>query len=189
MKVNAKQSELTELDNAVLLLLKFAKKKGLPYLTQAQIQKAIYMLQVRSREYVGENFTSIKFVRQPRGPISVNVKDSLQKLANLHYISTETKVISKERQAFCHSLANENFENVVSANKALFALSTFQLLEKEFPKFMNGRGEIRLGSYDTEPMKLITKEEETRGVVLTGEPLNLNTVRLNNNILDILQSE
>lgn len=185
-----KNLELTELDNAILLLLKFAKKKGIGYLTQAQIQKSIYMLQVKSREYVGENFTEMKFIRQPRGPISVNVMKSLMKLAQLNYISTEVKEITKERKAFQHSLVREDFENVVSPNKALFALSTFQLLEKEYPKFMNGKNrEIRLGSYETEPMRLITAKEKVRGGILKGEPLNLNTVRLNGNIVDILQSE
>lgn len=184
------KTELTELDNAVLLLLKFARKKGIKYLTQAQVQKAMYMLQIKSREYVGEDFSNARFIRQLRGPISLNVKDSLQKLAQLEYISTVERTITKERKAFLHSLAVEDFQNVVSPSKALFALSTFQLLEKEFPGFMNGKGkEIRLGSYDTEPMKVIREKEIKKKVILTGEPLDLRTVKLNSNILDILQTE
>lgn len=188
MKSGQKNDQLTELDNAVLLLLKFAKKRGIKYLTQAQVQKSIYMLQIKSREYVGEDFSSAKFVRQTRGPISINVKDSLQKLAFLNYISTEDVEITPTRHSFQHKL-KKDFENVVSPSKALFALSTFQLLEKNYPKFLNGKQEIRLGSYETDPMIRIQEKEKKRGVKLNGEPINFDLVRLNSNIVDIIGLE
>jgi hypothetical protein len=190
MKTGQKVEQLTELDNAVLLLLKFAEKKGIPYLTQAQVQKAIYMLQVKSREYVGEDFSTAKFVRQARGPISINVKDSLQKLASPEYgyISTEDVEVNSVRHSFQHKLQRD-FENVVSPSKALFALSTFQILEKKYPKFRNGRQEIRLGSYDTDPMLEIQEKERKQGEQLNGEPIDFDLVRLNSNIVDIIGSE
>jgi hypothetical protein len=188
MKIGQENVQLSELDNAVLLLLKFAKKKGIKYLTQAQVQKAIYMLQVKSREYVGEDFSSAKFVRQARGPISINVKDSLQKLASLNYIATKDVQISSSRNSFQHSL-KKDFKNVVSPSKALFALSTFQLLERQYPRFLNGKQEIRLGSYETYPMIRIQDQEKLSGEKLNGEPINFDLVRLNRNIVDIIGSE
>lgn len=191
MKTGQNTQQLTELDNAVLLLLKFAKKKGISYLTQAQVQKAIYMLQVKSREYVGEDFSNAKFIREARGPISVNVKDSLQKLASSDYgyISTEDVQVTSTRHSFQHKL-KKDFENVVSPSKALFALSTFQLLEKNYPQFLNGRGrKVTLGSYDTAPMLKIQEKEKKAKTQLNGEPIDFDLVRLNRNIVDIISSE
>lgn len=190
MKTGQNTKQLTELDNAVLLLLKFAKKKGIPYLTQAQVQKAIYMLQVKSREYVGEDFSNAKFIREARGPISVNVRDSLQKLASpdYGYISFEDVQVTPERHSFQHKL-KKDFKNVLAPNKALFALSTFQILEKKYPKFMNGKQQIRLGSYETDPMIKIQEKEKKQGKKLNGEPIDFDLVRLNSNIVDIISSE
>ncbi len=194
MKSGQNTYQLTELDNAVLLLLKFAKKKGIPYLTQAQVQKAIYMLQVKSREYVGEDFSNAKFIREVRGPISVNVKDSLQKLASpdYGYIKTEDVEVNATKQihSFQHTLNKEDFENVISPNKALFALSTFQLLEKNYPQFLNGKGKkVTLGSYETAPMLEIQEKEKKAKRQLKGEPIDFDLVRLNDNIVDIIRSE
>lgn len=180
--------QMTELDNAILLLLKFAKKRGIPYLTQAQVQKAMYMLQYNSRKYVGEDFYDVKFVRQSRGPISIQVKDSLGKLSREGLIDYKPVEVSDTTTAHRHSLKQEDFENVIDSNKALFALSTFQILEKNNPKFMN-RGTITLGSYQTEPMLRILDIEEKTHKTLKNAPIDFDDVPLSDSIVDIISSE
>ncbi len=183
--------ELNDLDCAVLLLLTFSKKKGVAFLTEAQINKIIYNLQIKSLEFVGREFCDAQYHRQARGPVSLNVKDSLKKLTESQFIMREDKNIGREKPAHLYSIVVENFASTLSENKALFALSSFQLLEKKFPRFMNGKGEITtLGSYETEPMKrILAVEESSGGGVLLGQSLDLHSVNLNAHVVEILEHE
>lgn len=178
------------MDNAVLLLLEFAKRKNVKFLTDAQVNKAIYMLQVNSLEYVGKKFCDADYHRYDRGPISVDVRSSLEKLYKLRYIDSKNVEIKKGRNAHQHYFLGKKYKSVFDKNKALFAISTFQLLEKKYPKFLNGKGKITtLGSYDTEPMKNITIAEKKAGKKFVGMPIDFQKVSLNFHILDILKTE
>lgn len=177
----------TELDNAILLLLKYAKHKGMSYLTEAQIQKVIYRLQEQSLKYAGEQFTHIQFTRQERGPVSFMVKNSLGKLYSIEYVNLNEKQTANNKPAGCYSIKKEDFENILPEDKAFFAYSTYDLLYKEYPGFFNGRGNpVTLGAYETEPMKYIT-EKETYPNEWKGKFIDLERhVTLNPHISDIL---
>lgn len=188
-KISQKGIVISELDNALLLLLKFAKTKGLDFLNEAQIYKIIYNLQIKSLEFVGEKFCDIRYFRQERGPVSLTVKRSLEKLADSKLIKRDDKDIGREKPAHLYSIIKDDFAGILDANKALFALSTYQLLEKKFPGFRNKTGIITLGSYETEPMKHITNMESSSGSKLHGTPINFDLVNLNSHIVDMLESE
>jgi hypothetical protein len=181
--------KISELDNAILLLLKYAKEKCLKYLSEAQIQKVIYRLQEQSLKYAGEQFTYVQFTRQERGPVSFMIQNSLGKLRELEFISFTAKPIPNGKPAGCYSIAKEDFENILARDKAFFAYSTYELLFKQFPNFLNGSGKpVTLGSYETEPMKYITQKESTPNE-WKGKFIDLERhVTLSPNISDIMSS-
>lgn len=179
--------QLSELDNVILLLLKFAKNKQIHSLNDAQINKAVYNLQIKSLEFVGEKFCDVRYHRAERGPISPGIKESLNKLSRLGLINSTNEEVGLNKYAHKHTLLNDSFTNVIRESKVLFALSTFQLLEKKYPKFRNSRGEATtLGSYETEPMKHILNLESEKKRSLVGQPIDFHQVSLNKHILDIL---
>lgn len=178
---------LSDLDNAILLLLRFAKSKHISYLNDAQVNKAIYNLQVKSLEFVGKKFCDVRYHRADRGPISNGVKESLVKLNRLGFIESKYTEVGENMFAHQHSPRVDDFENVIDINRVMFAVSTFQLLEKKYPKFRNDKGQpTTLGSYDTEPMKAITSQEESLGKKTIGIPIDFHKVSLNAHVLDII---
>lgn len=180
---------ITELDNAILLLLKYAQKKHMSYLNEAQIQKSIYRLQEQSLKYAGEQFTHVQFTRQDRGPVSSMVKNSLNKLSLLGFIDFNSKPILGKKPAACYSISKKDFDNILPKDKAFFAYSTYELLYKQYPNFLNGNGEpVTLGAYETEPMKYIIQKEKFHNEWKDKFVELEKHVTLNSHISDIISS-
>lgn len=183
MPISNKKSRLSEIDSAILLLLKFSKDKGIKNLSKAQINKLIYLLEVEARKLTGMSFfnSNIVFHRQERGPISVEVKQSLDQLISNGMVKCYEEN-GKEYTAAraCHEISNNKVKLNLPIEKIIFATSTFNIVYKT--SRFNQR-KIFDTAYATEPMRKITLEEQG-GAKHNGRFIDFNLVSLDKDILE-----
>ncbi|MFC1644476.1 hypothetical protein ACFL08_00440 [Patescibacteria group bacterium] len=185
--MNQHNLRISELDSCILLLLRFAKSKGILDLSSAQINKIIYDLQIKSIKFTGEKFNEdVNYSRYQRGPISREVKRSLNRLEFYDLIDMQVKQISPESSRFCHRVKDDEFKLNLTEPQIIFATSTFRLLEKKYSGFWDRKVKLELGSYDSEPMLRILERERELGIELLGEAIDFNDVTLDANFLDTL---
>lgn len=179
--------KLSELDSCVLLLLKFSENKGIEDLSAAQINKAIYNLQVQSIKFTGKKFNEdVVYFRAERGPISKDVKDSLDRLISLGFVDFECKDIKKGTVRNCHKIKSDDIKLNLTQSQIIFATSTFRILEKKYPKFWDKKPVVQLGSYETEPMLEILEVEKKEKKKLVGRRLNFDVVMPSSDFFDII---
>lgn len=178
--------ELTRLQQLILYILEYAKKKGIDSITKYQIMKLAYMVEVESRKYTGNSFSEeLIFFRKPRGPVSQAISIAINQLDNT-FIEIKKIPIPKYKKGA------ERHEHRL--RDAVNPKYDFSKEEKYFINSILGdlvdMPMVDLGKvvYATEPMKRVLEMEEKNHNML-GAKLDLNEVRLDNEILDLIGDE
>jgi hypothetical protein len=179
------KNQITELDSVLLLLLRFTKSKGQKNLSKAQINKIIYLLETSSRKYTGLSFFNnlIKYHRDDRGPISVEIKASLEKLiseSKINFYIEEKDGYTHQRHS--HEINDEKSKLNLLEEKIIFATSTFNILYKKTGKF----NQIQLNklAYATQSMKKLLDEEKTEKNKILGTSIDFDLIPLDSSLLE-----
>lgn len=148
----------TRIQELILFILDRAHKKGIDNLSDTELLKITYLIQVLSLKYTGAPFIAdLSFQREERGPISIDVYQARD--------SMEGKYIEKTRQ----ELGGGKFRycNKLLKKPVKFSYEQGQLIFLDnFLSELLGSPTKRLVSlaYDTEPMKEIIKQEKKEGI-------------------------
>ena len=84
---------MNKLEQTILYVLARAKEKGKNNLSKFELFKLLYLLEIESYKFTGKSFfnSSISFVREQNGPISIDVYNALNSLKNEYINITEEK--------------------------------------------------------------------------------------------------
>src|SRR3989339_1285461 len=166
---------MSKLETTILYLLARAKERGKENLSKFELFKLLYLLEIESYKFTGKSFfnSSISFVRDKNGPISIDIYNALNILSGKHINMTEEKKDNYEYPRHCISLKNIINKIDLNESEKLFINSVVEsyilLPIKELKKIV----------YNTEPMlKLIEIEKQKKAKVLKGEKLNFDCVPL-----------
>lgn len=181
MWYNARMSRLQQL---LLFILDRAKKKGKKDLSQFQLFKIPYLLQVYSLKYAGTMFISdTKFIRDKNGPISIEIYKALKDLETSGYVKKEIKRNARygyDRHAI--SLAKKLPKLDFDQGEIIF-LDSF--LAELLPLT---QAKLKEKAYKTEPMMAIQKNEKEREI-LKGSVIDFSTISVDPDIVDAYSDE
>ena len=174
---------MTKLENTILYLLTRAKERDKKNLSKFELFKLLYLLEIESYKFAGKSFfdSSISFVRNKNGPISIDVYDALNTLKDKYIKITEEKKDDYKFPRHCIALKAKLSKVDLGESEKLFVNSVIEsyisLPMKELKKIV----------YATEPMKEIRKEEKKSKVeFLKGEKLNFNCISLDEDVVDLI---
>lgn len=170
---------MTRLEELLIFILDRAKKEGKKDLSQFQLFKIPYLLEVYSLKYAGTPFVSdTTFIREKNGPISVDIYTALKNLESQGYVRkqvVENKAYGHPKHAF--SLTKQPHKFSFDAGEMAF-LDGF--LSELLPLT---QVELKRRAYATEPMREIQKRERS-GKVLKGAVVNFATVSVDPDVVD-----
>lgn len=177
---------MTRLENTILYLLERMQLKGKRNLSKFELFKFLYLLETESYKFTGKSFfdSSVSFVRDKNGPISIDVYNAINFLKDTKYINlTEIKKEDYDYPRHCISLKSKIKNIALSDSEKLFINSVIEsyinLSIKDLKKIV----------YATEPMDEIIKEEKKRRVkFLKGEKINFNRIPLDEDMVDLIAS-
>ncbi len=172
---------MNRLDELLLFVLDRAKKGGKSDLSQFQMFKIPYLLQVYAMKYAGMPIVKdTSFIRNINGPISIDIYSSLNRLEKDGYIRKEIK----ENKAYGFS------KHAFSLGKKQKRGFSFDLGEQIFlDNFLSEllpltQAELKKRAYATEPMQDIQIKEKERGVRLDGLSLDFTKVSIDPDVTD-----
>lgn len=174
---------MNKLEHTILYLLARVKEKGKDNLSKFELFKLLYLLETESYKFTGKSFfnSSISFVRDKNGPISVDIYNALNSLKDGYINLTEEKKEDYEFSRHCISLKNRLKKIDLNESEKLFINSIVEsyiyMPIKELKKIV----------YATEPMEKILKTEKNKKIkVLKGEKLDFNCITLDEDVLDLI---
>ena len=171
---------LGRLDETILFTLSAAKERGISNLSKFELMKLIYLIEVNSMRYIGDQFTqSVKFVREKNGPISYDIYKSTEKLQALGLIDIElTDNPEYGYPRYCHSLKK-------SLPELSFEDSEKMFLESVLSDYLGLQiAKLKAVAYGTEPMQEMMREEKELGVkTLKGKKIDFDTVHLDEDVM------
>lgn len=174
---------MNKLESTILYLLARAKEKGKQNLSKFELFKLLYLLETESYRFAGKSFfnSSISFVRDKNGPISIDVYNALNSLSSKYINLVEEKKDDYEFSRHSISLKNKLSKIDLSESEKLFINSVVEsyiyLPIKELKKIV----------YATEPMEKILEIEKKKKVdVLKGEKIDFNCIALDEDVLDLI---
>jgi uncharacterized phage-associated protein len=174
---------MTKLESTILYILSRAKERGKDNLSKFELFKLLYLLENESYKFVGKSFfdSSISFVRDKNGPISVDIYNALNALQGKYITLNEEK---KEDYSFarcCISLKKKVNKIDLDESESLFINS---IVESYISLPIKKLKEI---VYATEPMEQILEEEKRKKIkLLKGEKLNFNCISLDEDVVDLI---
>jgi uncharacterized phage-associated protein len=174
---------MTKLENTILYLLSRAKERGKDNLSKFELFKFLYLLENESYKFVGKSFfdSSISFVRDKNGPISIDVYNALNVLKDKYINLKEEKKEDYNFPRCCISLKKKLNRIDLNESEKLFINSVIEsyitLSMKKLKKIV----------YATEPMeKMIEEEKRNKVKFLKGEKLNFNCISLDEDVVDLI---
>ena len=174
---------MNKLEQTILYVLARAKEKGKNNLSKFELFKLLYLLEIESYKFTGKSFfnSSISFVREQNGPISIDVYNALNSLKNEYINITEEKKADYEFSRHCISLKDKINKVDLAESEKLFINSIIEsyirLPIKELKKIV----------YATAPMEKILEAEKKKKVkVLKGEKLDFNCITLDEDVLEMI---
>jgi uncharacterized phage-associated protein len=175
---------MTKLENTILYLLDRVQSKGKSNLSKFELFKFLYLLETESYKFAGKSFfdSSVSFVRDKNGPISIDVYHAINALKDSKYIKlTKIQKEDYEYPRHCISLKSKIKGIPLDDSEKLFINSVIEsyinLSMKDLKKIV----------YATEPMNGIIKEEKKRKVgFLKGEKINFNCISLDDDVVDLI---
>ncbi|MDP2736542.1 MAG: Panacea domain-containing protein [bacterium] len=174
---------MNKLEQTILYLLARAKEKGKDNLSKFELFKLLYLLEIESYKFTGKSFfnSSISFVRDKNGPISIDVYNALNMLKNEYINLTEEKKEDYEFSRHCISLKNKLSKTNLAESEKLFINS---IVESYISLPIK---ELKSIVYATEPMeKMLEAEKKKKVKVLKGEKLDFNCITLDEDVLDLI---
>lgn len=170
---------MTQLEQLLLLILDRAKKEGKDDLSQFQLFKIPYLLQVYSLRYAGTPLIKdTTFVREKNGPISICIYSSLEKLKDDGYIKMEIKENAK------YGYSKHAFSIVKKLPKLDFTQGEMVFLDNFLSELIPlTQNKLKERAYATEPMQEIQKIESKKGF-LKGTVINFSSVAVDSDIVD-----
>jgi len=175
---------MTRLQQLLLFILDRAQKKDKKELSQFQLFKIPYLLQVYSLKYAGTPFIAdAHFVREKNGPISIEIYTALKNLEADGYVKKEVKE-NKEYGFPKHAFSlSKNIPKLdFDAGETIF-LDNF--LSELLPLT---QAKLKERAYATEPMQEIQAREK-KGRVLKGSPLNFASISVDPDVVDSYSDE
>lgn len=176
---------MTKLENTILYLLSRAEERGKDNLSKFELFKFLYLLENESYKFVGKSFfdSSISFVRDKNGPISIDVYNALNVLKEKYINLKEEKKENYNFPRHCISLKKKIKKIDLDDSEKLFINS---VIESYVSLPIKKLKEI---VYATEPMEEMVKEEKRNKVkFLKGEKLNFNCISLDEDVVDLIAS-
>jgi uncharacterized phage-associated protein len=176
---------MNKLENTILYLLSRAKERGKDNLSKFELFKLLYLLENESYKFAGKSFfdSSISFVRDKNGPISIDIYNALNLLKNKYINLKEEQKEDYNFPRCCISLKKKLNNINLDESEKLFINSIVEsyiaLSMKELKKIV----------YTTEPMEhMIKKEKKNKVKFLKGEKLNFNCISLDEDVVDLIAS-
>lgn len=172
---------LSKLQKTILYLLKYSQDCGYSNLSMFQIFKLVYLLEVEHRRYIGTPFLfDINFKREKNGPISTDIYNAVESLTGKFINTKETQTEGYPFARKCHSLSKADLNGVLD-----FTTEELFFINSVLNDFLNiPQKKLQSIVYSTEPMVNIQQEEKQKGRELLGQQLDLDTVLLDNDILE-----
>lgn len=168
---------MNRLEELILFILDRAKKMDIDNLSQFQLFKIPYLLQILSIKYTGTQFIpEVTFLRDKMGPISIDIYSAIERLEKKGYIKKEIQKNKGNR--CCHRLIKNPPKLSFSKGEEIF-LDNF--LFKLLPL---NQGRLKEVAYSTEPMKKIQKEE-AKGHIKKGVVIDFSNVVVDPDVVDI----
>jgi len=171
---------MSRLEKLLLFILDRAKKEGKTDLSQFQLFKIPYLLQVYSLKYAGTPFiTDAIFVRDNNGPISVDIYTALKNLEENGYVKMEKKE-NKE-----YGYPKHAFSLTKKIPKLGFNQGEIMFLDSFLSELLPlTQKKLKERTYFTEPMQEIQKREKS-GNILKRTVINFSTIAVDPDVVDV----
>ena|SRR3989344_2488726 len=171
---------MSRIEELILFILDRAHRMGIVDLSQFQLFKIPYLIQIFSLKYTGTKFVpGVVFVRDQNGPISIDIYSVVEGLEKKGYIKKEIKENRDyKKPRYCHSLAKKIPKLNFTKGEEIF-LDNF--LMKLLPLTQSKLKEM---AYDTEPMIHI-REKEKGDNIKKGTVLDFSKVVVDPDIMDV----
>ena len=175
---------MTRLEYTILYLLSKAKEKDISDLSKFQIMKLIYLLEIEAYKFTGKSFfDSVYFKRDDNGPISVDIYTALDNLTG-GYIKRE--IVENPGYGYprhCISLKKNIKKFELKDTEKIFLNSVFE-------SYLNlSQKKLKEITYSTEPMKEILIEEKKAHGILKGRHVDLTSVSLDEEMINLFKHE
>lgn len=171
---------MNRLEELILFILDRAKSFGIKDLSEFQLFKIPYLVQVLSLKYAGTLFMpDITFVRDKNGPISIDIYTAIEKLIASGHIKKE--VIENKKYGYpryAHSLNGKLPKLSLNTGEIIF-LDNF--LSKLLPL---SQARLKDFTYKTEPMQEIQKKER-EGEIKKGALINFSSVTVDPDVVEV----
>lgn len=176
---------MSRLEELILFILDRAHKKGIGDLSQFQLFKIPYILQVLSIRYAGSPFIQdATFVRDQNGPISIDIYSATENLEQKGYIK---KDIVKGRDGYSHPRHSHRL--IKKLPKLHFTLAEQMFLDNFLAKLLPlSQRKLKEVAYETEPMKAIQANEK-EGKILKGAVIDFSTVVVDSDVVESYSDE
>ena len=174
---------MTRIEDIILYLLSRAKQKGKDNLSKTELFKLLYLLEVESYKFTGRTFfdSTVTFVRDKNGPISVAIYRALSDLDNRYIKMEEKKKEDYPYPRHCISIKRNIKKFNLQDSERLFINS---VLESYLTLTIS---RLKNAAYNTAPMKEIQKEEKrSKKSVLKGHQLDFILIPLDEDRVDLV---
>jgi uncharacterized phage-associated protein len=170
---------MTRLEQLLLFILDRAKKEGKADLSQFQLFKIPYLLQVYSLKYAGTSFINdATFVREKNGPISINIYTALKNLEKTGYVKMEEK---ENRE---YGFPKHAFSIIKKLPKLDFDQGEILFLDNFLAELLPlTQAKLKEKAYATEPMQEI-KKKENGGAILKGAVIDFSSIAVDPEVVD-----
>jgi len=176
---------LSRLEQLILFILDRAHKKGIKDLSDFQLMKIIYLLEVFSLKYTGAKFIDEVFARHKNGPITIHFYQARQILRLKKFLDVEEiQKIDYEYPRRANMLGKKRLD------KFIFSLGETIFLDNFLDDFLQlNQKQLKELAYKTEPMKEILKQERNDKDIKKGAIIDFNKVIIDPDVVESYSDE
>lgn len=177
-------NNLSRLEQLIIFILDRAHKKGIKDLSDFQLMKMLYLLEVFSLKYTGTKFIDEVFTRYKNGPITTYFYKARENLLSKNFLNVEEKKkIDYKYPRRANMIGKKKF------NKFTFTMGETIFLDNFLDDLLElTQKELKNLAYKTEPMEAILNAEKNNGIK-KGTIIDFNKVIVDSDVIETYSDE
>ncbi|MFA5249677.1 MAG: type II toxin-antitoxin system antitoxin SocA domain-containing protein [Candidatus Paceibacterota bacterium] len=175
---------LNRLEQLIIFILDRANKKGIKDLSDFQLMKMLYLLEVFSLKYTGAKFIDEVFTRHENGPITTYFYKARENLLAKDFLNVEEK-----KKVDYKYPRRANMLGKKKLDKFIFSMGETIFLDNFLDDFLKlTQKELKNLAYETEPMKAILESEKNKDIK-KGTIIDFNKVIVDPDVVETYSDE